>query len=341
MNEPVLNQDEVDALLKDVNSVAGQAEPNADASVVRSFKLGNEMRAVRGRMPALELVNERLVSLLQPGICSMLRRNTEVSVEPVQLMMFNEYLQSLQLPTSLNLVKFNPLRGTGLVVFDPKLVFSVVDNVFGGNGRHAKIEGREFTRTETRIVRAMLEMVFSSLKEAWQQLQPLTPEHLGVEVNPHFANIVTPSESVVISRFKVDMDGLGGELHVVMPYSMLEPLREVLEADVQSDRPDRDERWANALHDEIMDATMDLRAVLGEGRLQVSEFSELKAGDIVPLEFSGLATLMSDGVPMFVGRYGASRGQCAVQLQRNARMPRAPGPSALSLLNASAKRQGA
>ena len=337
MSDPVLNQNEIDALLNGMNGDEAQVEAVPDSGEARVYDFGKEMRIVRGRMPTLEMINERFVRLFRLSVYGILRRQAEVSAAAVQLKKFSEYVHTLHLPTSLNMVKFNPLRGTSLIVLDPKLVFAVVDTAFGGSGRHAKIEGREFTATENRIIRAVLDRVFADLQQAWSHVQPIDIEYLGTEMNPHFASIVSPTEVVVITAFKIDIDGRGGELHVTMPYSMIEPLRDVLDAGVQSDRADRDDRWTNALHDEVLDAPVEMRAALGEGRLALSELIDLKVGDVIPFDFDGCAVLKADGVPLFRGRLGASRGLCAIQLQGNARASRAQGPSPLAQLQARSK----
>ena len=151
------------------------------------------------------------------------------------------------MPTSLNLVKMKPLRGTGLFILDAKLVFKLVDNFFGGDGRHAKIEGREFTPTELRVVRMVLDQAFIDLREAWHAVMDINFEYVNSEVNPALANIVSPSEVVVVSTFHIELDGGGGDLHITMPYSMIEPIREMLDAGFQSDVDDQDERWIKAV----------------------------------------------------------------------------------------------
>ena len=340
LSDPVLNQNEIDALLNGINGIEAQVEAPRNPDEARTYDFGKEMRIVRGRMPTLEMINERFARLFRLSVYGILRRQAEVSAAAVQLKKFSEYVHTLHLPTSLNMVKFNPLRGTSLIVLDPKLVFAVVDTAFGGCGRHAKIEGREFTATENRIIRSVLERVFADLQQAWSHVHQINIEYLSTEMNPHFAGIVSPTEVVVITTFKIDLDGQGGELHVTMPYSMIEPLRDVLDAGVQSDRADRDDRWTNALHDEVLDAPVEMRAVLGEGRLQLAELIDLKVGDVIPFDFDGSAVLKSDGLPLFKGRLGASRGMCAVQLEGNARAARVQGQSPLSQLQARSKVAG-
>jgi flagellar motor switch protein FliM len=201
-------------------------------------------------MPTLEMINERFARYTRISMFNLLRRSADVAVGGVQVMKFGEYVHSLYVPTSLNLVKIKPLRGTALFILDAKLVFKLVDNFFGGDGRHAKIEGREFTPTELRVVRMVLDQCFVDLKEAWQAIMPVNFEYINSEVNPAMANIVGPSEAVVVSTFHIELDGGGGDLHVTMPYSMIEPVREMLDAGFQSDLDDQDERWVKALRED-------------------------------------------------------------------------------------------
>jgi flagellar motor switch protein FliM len=311
----VLSQDEIDALLHGVGSGVVETEPLAAPGEARSFDFNNQVRIVRGRMPTLEMINERFARLFRTSLFNMLRRTPEVAVEPVKMLKFSEYVHSLHVPTSLNLVKILPLRGTGLVVLDPKFVFAVVDNFFGGNGRFAKIEGREFTATETRVIHMLLKHVFADVKEAWSHIARLDIEYINSEINPHFANIVSPTEIVVVTSFHIELDGGGGDVHITMPYSMVEPMRELLDAGVASDRVEHDERWAQALKEEIEDAEVELTTSLGRGRITMQQLMDLEAGDIVPCDFSGRATVMAEEVPIFRGTFGVSHGQQAVQLE--------------------------
>ncbi|HEU4653556.1 MAG TPA: flagellar motor switch protein FliM [Steroidobacteraceae bacterium] len=311
----VLSQDEIDALLHGVDSGAVNTEAESAPGEVRAFDFTNQVRIVRGRMPTLEMINERFARLFRTSLFNLLRRAPEVAVAPVRMQKFSEYVQALHVPTSLNLVKILPLRGTALVVLDPKLVFAVVDNFFGGNGRFAKIEGREFTATETRVIHMLLKHIFSDVKEAWSHVARLDIEYLNSEINPHFANIVSPTEIVVVTSFHIELDGGGGDLHVTMPYSMIEPMRELLDAGVASDRVEHDERWMQALKEEIEDAEVELSTVLGRGKITMQQLLEMKPGDILPCDFTGQATVIAEDVPIFRGAFGVSHGQQAVQIE--------------------------
>jgi flagellar motor switch protein FliM len=329
VNEKILNQDEVDALLNGMDSGAVSTAPPPDPDNVRQYDFGKELRIVRGRMPTLEMINERFARLFRASLYNLLRRTPEIAVGPVQLKKFGEYVHTLHLPTSLNLVKLNPLRGTGLIVVDPKLVFALVDNFFGGNGRHTKIEGRDFTATESRIISMVLKYVFTDLREAWSHIAALDIEYLSSEMNPHFASIVSPTEIVVITSFRIELEGGGGDLHITVPYSMIEPMRDLLDSGVQSDRVEKDERWLLSMREEIEDADIELISVLGYTTVSLAELINLKPGDIVPCDFVGRVQVFAEDVPIFRGALGVSRGQLAVKVEERARRTRVLPPSHL------------
>jgi len=212
-------------------------------------------------------------------------------------------------------VRIPPLRGTALVVLDAKLVFALVDNFFGGDGRfQPRIEGRDFTLVETRVIGLTLERVFADMQDAWAPVLTLAFEYVNAEINPQFANIVSPTEVVVVSTFKLDLDGVGGELHVAYPYAMLEPIRELLDAGMQSDRASRDERWAQSIREETAYADVEVHATLAEVEMKLGDVLKLKAGDIVPVELPALVMLCAENVPLFRGRFGVVNGTNALEI---------------------------
>jgi flagellar motor switch protein FliM len=325
MAAEILNQDEIDALLRGVDDGAvPTTAPPEEPGTVRGYDLSTQVRIVRGRMPTLEMINDRFARQFRVSLFNMIRRTPEIGVAPVRVQKFTEYTQNLHVPSSLNLIKMNPLRGTALMVFDAKLVFAVVDNFFGGNGRYAKIEGREFTLTESRIVQMLMRQAFIDLTEAWSICVPLNIEYVHSEINPHFANIVSPSEVVIVTSFKIDLEGGGGELHVTMPYSMLEPIRDMLDSGMQSDRLEHDENWGRTLRSEIEEAEVELVPVLGRTTLSLGRLVDLKPGDVIPCDFDGEITLYAEGVPVARGGYGISRGQQAIKVSQ--RIPRRKPP---------------
>ena len=312
--QDLLSQDEIDALLHGVDDGLVQTDNASEPGAVKSYDLTSQDRIVRGRMPTLEMINERFARYTRISMFNMLRRSADVAVGGVQVMKFGEYVHSLYVPTSLNLVKIKPLRGTALFILDAKLVFKLVDNFFGGDGRHAKIEGREFTPTELRVVRMVLEQAFVDLKEAWQAIMEVNFEYINSEVNPAMANIVGPSEAIVVSTFHIELDGGGGDLHVTMPYSMIEPVREMLDAGFQSDLDDQDERWVNALRQDVLDVDVPIGATVARRQLRLRDILHMQPGDIIPVEMPEEMIMRANGVPAFKVKMGSHKGNLALQV---------------------------
>ncbi|HTT03824.1 MAG TPA: flagellar motor switch protein FliM [Steroidobacteraceae bacterium] len=317
MGAEILNQDEIDALIQGVDNGAvpiATEQPPPPSGTVQPYNLATQTRIVRGRMPTLEMINDRFTRQFRVGLFNMLRRSPEISIAPIRVQKFSEYTQSLHVPSSLNLIKFEPLRGTALMVFDAKLVFAIVDNFFGGNGRFAKLEGREFTLTEGRIIQMVMRQAFADLQEAWSIVADLKIEYLSSEINPHFASIVSPLEIVVVTALKIELEGGGGEMHITLPYSMIEPIRDVLDSGMHGERVERDEKWVNTLREETESAEVELVPQLGHATVSLGRLLDLKPGDVIPCDFDGNVTMYAEGVPVVRGTYGASRGQQAVKV---------------------------
>lgn len=323
----ILSQEEIDALLNGVNSgeVETEVAPAAPGEV-RSFDFAEQDRIIRGRLPTLEMVNERFMRYIRNGLFGLLRKNSEVSALGVRMAKFTEYVHGLSLPASLNLVKMKPLRGTALFVLEPRLVFTVIDNFFGGDGRFkARIEGREFTPTEHRVIQILLRELFTAMEEAWRPVLGVSFEFQSSEMNPQFASIVSPTETVVVSRFQVELEGGGGEIHLTMPYSMIEPIRDLLDAGIQSDRAEQDERWSDLLREDVFDAELELSSLLLETRISLGVLARLRPGDVVPVDLPELVTVFAEDVPFYRARFGVSGGNNALRLEHPVRRRKRTG----------------
>ena len=314
MNEN-LSQDEIDTLLSGVDSGDVDVESAETATgEVTLYDLGSQDPIIRGRMPTLDMIYERFTKALGISTFNLLRRNTEISATGVSMMKFSEYVKGLFMPTSLNMMSINPLRGTGMCVIDSKLVFAIVDNFFGGDGRYdTHIEASEFTPTEKRMVQLLLDLIFADLKTAWEPVMALDFKFQSDEINPQYANIVSPTEVVVVSKFKIDLEGGGGEFHIVMPVAMLEPIRELLDVGLQRDTEDVDHRWSNSLKEEMKEAVIEIGSSMGHTRLTLADVLNLNSGDVVPIEMPDLVTVRAGDVPIFRGVLGCSNGKNSVQ----------------------------
>jgi flagellar motor switch protein FliM len=317
MSQDFLSQEEVDALLKGVTGETDETPAEEASTGVKTYDLGRQERIVRGRMPTMELINERFARYLRIGLFNFMHRNAEISVGPVRVQKYSDFIRNLVVPTNLNLVQVKPLRGTGLIVLDPNLVFLVVDNLFGSDGRfHTRVEGRDFTLTEQRIIMSMLEVVFAELEKAWKPVYEITFEYMRSEMNTQFANVATPSEIVVAFTFTVDLSGNSAEMHVCLPYSMIEPIRDVLYSTMHSEQAGSDQRWSGNLRKQLMTAEVELVAPLGKADLHLGDIARLKVGDVVPIEISDSVTVQVDGVPLIDCRYGVNNGQYALKIEK-------------------------
>ncbi|MFM2478328.1 flagellar motor switch protein FliM [Celerinatantimonas sp. MCCC 1A17872] len=318
----LLSQDEIDALLHGVDDIEEEEAPQAQSGDVTEFDFSSQDRIVRGRMPTLELVNERFARHLRISLFNMMRRTAEVSINGVQMLKFGEYVHTLFVPTSLNMVRFRPLKGTALITMEARLVFILVENFFGGDGRyHAKIEGREFTPTERRIIQMLLKIVFEDYREAWAPVMDVEFEYLDSEVNPAMANIVSPSEVIVVSSFHIELDGGGGDFHISMPYSMVEPIRELLDAGVQSDNEDTDQRWSSALKEEIMDVPVSISARLLQAELSLRALLNMRTGDVIPVDMPESALVFIEDLPSFHAKIGRRGDNLALKISEKLKRP--------------------
>ena len=316
-----LSQEEIDALLHGADDV--EPELTEDTTGIKSFDFGSQERIVRGRMPTLELVDERFARHMRISLFNMMRHTAEVTWTGVNMMKFGEYVQTLFLPTSLNMVRFRPLKGTALITLEASLVFILVENFFGGEGRfRTKIEGREFTPTERRIIQKLLKMIFADYKEAWAPVMDAEFEYLDSEVNPSMANIVSPSEVLVVNKFHIDLDGGGGNLHICFPYSMIEPIRELLDAGVQSDKGDTDVRWNKALREEVMDVNVDVGVKLLDTTVSLRDILNFQVGDILNVDIPENLLVSVEDLPSYHGKLGRTKDKLAVKISEVLERPK-------------------
>ncbi|VCU69940.1 Flagellar motor switch protein FliM [Pigmentiphaga humi] len=311
-----LSQDEVDALLRGVTGEQDERpQDDEPEGGIRPYNLAKQERIVRGRMPSLEIIHDRFGRLLRAGLFNFLRRNPEISVGPVKLVKYSEFLRNLVVPTNLNIVSLKPLRGNALFIFEPRLVFAVIDNLFGGDGRfHTRVEGRDFTPTEQRIIQRMLSVVLDEYAKAWAAVHPMHFEYQRAEMHTQFANIATPSEIVVCSSFSIEFGSSGGELHICFPYASVEPIRDALYSPVQGDQMEPDKRWLRMLSKQIQLADVEMVVNLGETELVLRDLLNMKEGDVIPLDIAPMLPAYVDGVPIFDCKVGTSNGQYAIRI---------------------------
>ena len=318
MNQQILSQDEVDALLQGITGESQKLEPEeVPTEGVREYNLASQERIVRGRMPTMEIVNERFARNIRIGLFNLIRKSPEVSIGGIKVQKYSAFLREIVVPTNFNIVSVKPLRGAGLIVCDPALVFAVIDSLFGGAGKfHTRIEGRDFSPTEQRVIERLVECIGTAYRMAWQGIYPIELEYQRSEMQPQFANIATPFEIVVATSFTLEIGETTGTVHFCIPYATLEPIRDVLYSSVQGDSAEQDRRWINLLKQQIQSAEVKLVAELAHADATVEQLLAFKAGDFVELDLQQMIQAKVDGVPVFDCRYGLSNGKYAIKIDR-------------------------
>ena len=316
MNQQIFSQDEVDALLQGITGESQKLEQEAvDDTAIRNYDLASQERIVRGRMPTMEIINERFARNIRIGLFNFIRKSPEISIGSTKVQKFSTFLREIVVPTNFNIMSVRPLRGSGLIVCDPTLVFAVIDALFGGAGKyHTRIEGRDFSLTEQRIITRLVEVIAAEYKKAWLGIYPLELEYQRSEMQPQFATIATPNEIVVATSFTLEIGDTSGTIHFCIPYATLEPIRDVLYATSQGDAAEPDRRWVNLMKQQIQSAEVVLVAELATAPATVEQLLALKPGDFIELDLHPVIQAKVAGVPVFDCHYGTSNGKYSLKI---------------------------
>ncbi len=318
MNQQILSQDEVDALLQGITGESQKLEQEqVDEGAIRNYDLASQERIVRGRMPTMEIINERFARNIRIGLFNLIRKSPEISIGSTKVQKYSAFLREIVVPTNFNIVNVKPLRGTGLIVCDPSLVFAVIDSLFGGVGKyHTRIEGRDFSPTELRVILRLVEVITAEYKRAWTGIYPVELEYQRSEMQPQFASIATPSEIVVATNFTLEIGETTGSVHFCVPYSTLEPIRDVLFSTIQGDSAEPDRRWVNLLKQQIQSAEVNLVAELAHAGATVEQLLSFKPGDFIELDLEKMIQAKVDGVPVFDCHYGTSNNRYSIKIDK-------------------------
>jgi flagellar motor switch protein FliM len=317
----VLSQEEVDALLKGL--VDGEIEVESDKGALENgitlYDFTSQERIIRGRMPTMEVINEHFARAFRISLSMILRRTVDIQTTFVQMLKFGEFLRSLPLPSSFNIYKMDPLRGQSLMVVDSKLVFALVECFLGGSARtRFKIEGRDFTGIERRIIQKVVLMAFQDLEKAWAPVHPVKMHFIRVEINPMFVGIATPNDIMVISKFQVEMEQTDGFIFMCMPYATIEPIKGKLYSGFQSEQLEQDNRWTSRIQEQVQDMEVEVVVELASTMMRAKELLNLAAGDIILFNKRVNDSLLGkvEGVPKFSGHAGQMHNAKAFKIQK-------------------------
>lgn len=306
--DKILSQDEVDALLRgvtggDVDTAPDPEEPT-DGPV--PYDLGNQEWIVRGRMPTLDIIHQQFARLFRMGLGDALRKPVEVTVTNQAVMKFGDFIKRLPLPAYLTITSMEPLRGFALMATDAATVYLLVDHFFGGAGQtHVKPEGQDFTLIEQRVLTRVTNMALANLAKAWEPVHQVEIKAVRSEMNPQLAAIVIPSEIVIVITVGIELGDAVGDMHLCIPYAMLEPIREKLQTSFQSDLYEVDKGWISRFCSRLQEASVTMSVELGTTTIAVEDLYNFTPGDVVVLEQPASQPLLAcvEAVPKFFG-YG-------------------------------------
>ena len=318
MTDEILSQDEIDSLLKGVQTgdVGTGGEPTAPDGAAE-FNFRSQERIIRGRMPGLEIANERFARTFRNSLTTILRRFVDVNVHGITMMKFGDFMKTLPLPSNINLFRMKPLKGLSLFIIEAPMVFAFVECFFGGSSvQYVKAEGRYFTAIEQKIIRKIMESAFADMASSWAGIAQFEPEYVGNEINPQFVTIVQPAEIVIKIQINVELENFKGKVYFCIPYSVVEPLKEKLCSGFQAERLEIDERWLADVREKIMETRVTLKAEVGRVELPISQIMALKVGSVINLGIHKEEPLLVkvEEVPKYRGLPGHRKGNQAIKI---------------------------
>lgn len=321
MNQ-VLTQDEINSLLRglsDSEVEQGDVQTDDDQPEAKKFDLANQERIIRGRMPTMELIHDRFARQFRTNLAKFLGRTCFANVGAIETIKFGLFMKKLPLPSSLHIFRMPPLSGYALMVVSSPLVFGIVDSLFGGSGQgRVKIEGREYTPIENRLIGKVVMIALDVLKDAWAPIHPVDFVYVRSEFNPLAIAIVPPTDVVIIVTIEVELESESTTLTLCTPYSTIEPLRSKLATGFQSTRLEEDSGIKQRMRENLNRTTAQLSVQLAEGTIRPRELLELDVGDVLTLNTnpSDEALIMVEGAPKYYGYVGSYRGNRAVRITR-------------------------
>ncbi|HOV85505.1 MAG TPA: flagellar motor switch protein FliM [Syntrophobacteraceae bacterium] len=324
--EKILTQEEVDSLLRGLSNgeVETKQVQEEESGGIRRYDLTSQDRIIRGRMPTLEIINDRFARVHRVALSSALRRLVDITVTQTEMIKFGEFVRTLPVPTSLHVLKMEPMRGHILLVVESRLIFNLVDCFFGGTGRsNFKIEGRDYTSIEHRVIHKVVQGVLKDLDHAWKPVINISFQFVRSEVNPQFATIVPPSDVVIVVHFELELDRMIGKMILCLPYSTIEPIRAKLCASYQSDQLEVDVGWIERFKKRLCEVGVGVNAELGKTWIKGRDLLHLEVGDVLMLDQDVDEPLVVrvGGIPKFKAFPGTSKGNMAFRVTETINPP--------------------
>ncbi|MCS6893201.1 MAG: flagellar motor switch protein FliM [Deltaproteobacteria bacterium] len=321
MNE-VLTQDEINSLIKGLSETdieEGLIDIENRNKTIRKYDLSNQERIVRGRMPTIELIHDRFARSYRTTLSKFLSRTCFANVAGIELVKFGAFMKKLPLPSSIHIYRMPPLSGYAFLIVSAPLVFGAVEILFGGNGSgRVKVEGREYTAIENRLVCKLVMLALDNLKDAWAPVHPVDFIYVRSEFNPLAIAIVPPTEVLIVVNVEIELDQETTSLQICIPYSTIDPLKHKLTTSFQSTRLEVDDTIKERITRVLLEAPADVRVQVGYGRIALKQLLSLKVGDTIQMKNAPNqdSIVVIEDRPKFYGVTGVYRGYKAIKITR-------------------------
>lgn len=321
MAEQILTQVEVDALLRGLSNGDIQTEQERaegpDTGDVQPYDFANQEKVVRGKLPTLEMINEKFSRSLRASVFNLMRKSVDISPESMRTAKYEDFVRNLQVPSSLNVFQFVPFRGQGVLAIDPSLVFLIVDSYFGGDGRfQTRIEGRDFTNVEQAVIKKVVDIIFHEMTAVWKAVHPVDFKYMRTEMNPQFVNVVGASEHVILSAFRMEIESNAGNFTLCLPYNTIEPIKDKLLGTQRIDTSEVDARWFDNLREQFGYVPLAVSGEMGRAEISLSDLLSLRSGDVIQLnrKVKDLLEVEVEGMTKLLARPGVMDGNYALKV---------------------------
>lgn len=282
---------------------------------VTALKFSGQERIVKGELPVLDKIYDRAVRLFMGDIYNLTAKDFEVKQETLLVMKHRDFMMSLPNPSLMTIYKFQPLRGKGMILFDSTFIYDLVDYYFGGSSQfYAQKTRSDYTATELRVMDVVTAKLITNLMKAWTPILSLNITKHAEETNPQLVNIAEAEEMLLVAQFNLNFGKEEGAFYIIIPYSMVEPLKQQLEIGASRSDDEIDPNWIKLLIEELMEVELTISSIMGRTNDTLDTVMNWKAGDFIPLEMSEIVTLDIEGIPSFRATLGSANDKRALQI---------------------------
>jgi flagellar motor switch protein FliM len=319
MNQ-ILSQEEVESLLGGIDEGKVKTETAAVKKVDDSeiYDFSRQRAPLYLSVPALGIINERFITLLRESLSRATGTTVHISITSTDSKKFEEFNRGLSLPTNLNIFQMKPLKGSALMVLETPLVFTFVDTLFGGTGvSEVRVEGRNFTSIETKMIGKIANIILADLEKAWADVHKIQISLVRSEMDPQFATIVRPDDMVIVVEFSVEIDNESGSLTICLPYFIIEPIKDKLKHRFQDESSEVDQALRKTLVEKIREMNVNLNCTLGNAKISGKELLAMKVDDVIPLDqrIGDSVEVKVEGVSKFKGYPGCCNNKQAIRIR--------------------------